>query len=157
MKRELKLSLAMIAIAWSFAQANTAASAPCSGYNAHFPISAETIEVSKGHKLITVRNHDTVITDDPKSVWNMNIGECAGTVVMLPDGRSSSMGHCARKDKDGDSVSLEWVMPLGAEKGTWKMTGGTGKFAGRTDNGWWTPGQPTENGSAVNRWGGECK
>ena len=137
--------------------AGTAFSAQCSGYGTHFPIYTETIEVAKDHKMMTFRSHNTAISDDPKSVWNLNIGECSGTIVMLPDGKSTGSGHCARKDPDGNSVTLEWAIAPGAEKGTWKIVGGTGKFAGRTDSGWWMGGKPTENGSAVDRWGGECK
>ncbi len=148
---------ALVLVALFGYSAGPAFSAACSGYNAHFPLYGGEIEVAKGHKMLTFRSHDSVIADDPKSVWNTTIGECAGTMIMLPDGKSTALGHCARKDKDGDSVSLEWAIAAGAEKGTWKIVGGTGKFAGRTDSGWWTAGAPTENGSAVNRWGGECK
>ena len=53
-----------------------------------------------------------------------------------PDGKTQSMGHCARRDKDGDTQSISWQQEPGADKGVWKSTGGTGKYAaGRTQVG----------------------
>ena len=131
-------------------------SAPCSGYDVIVPISASTMEVAKDHKMTVLRSHGIVITEDPKSRYNQMFGECAGTLITLPDGKSTGQGHCARKDPEGNSYSLEWAIAAGAEKGTWKFISGTGKFAGVAGSGWWMFGKSVEDGSAINRWGGEC-
>lgn len=128
----------------------------CSGYNTHVSISADVTEVAKGHTMMTFRNYDILVTDSPSDIYNMAMGECSGTMITTPDGKTGGLGHCVRKDKNGDSASIEWAIEPGAEKGTWKSTGGTGKFADLKSEGWWMP-VTTDGGKlGVNRWGGTC-
>jgi hypothetical protein len=128
----------------------------CTGSNTHVLISAEVNDMGKGHTLVTLRNHDMLVTDDPRDIYNMHMGECSGTVLSTPDGKTSSSGFCIRKDKDGDSASIVWEMPAGAEKGTWRSTGGTGKYADLKAQGWWVPVASDGGKQGINRWGGTC-
>ena len=68
----------------------------CAGYDTQTLISAEVTEVAKGHVLVTFRNCSTVITD-ADSISNMTMGECSGTALTTPDGKTRSAGHCARQ------------------------------------------------------------
>jgi hypothetical protein len=126
----------------------------CTGYDALVAISSETLEVGKGHTLTVIRNESILISDD--SIYHLTTGECAGTVLATPDGKTRSSGHCARRDKDGDTQSIEWSQAPGAEKGTWKSTGGTGKFAGKDHSGWFQIVR-TDGQMLVTKWGGTCK
>lgn len=135
--------------------AEQAEAAECSGYDVLVSQISETTELTKGHTLTVLRAHSILVTNDPADKYNLTIGECSGSLVNLPNGTSKSSGHCARRDKDGDTYSLEWAMAPGAERGTWKATAGTGKFARRTDSGWW------QNAAAdgkifATKWGGRC-
>lgn len=128
----------------------------CNGYNTHVLISADVTEPAKGHSLMTFRNHDMLVTDDPRHVLNMAMGECAGTMLTTPDGKMVGAGYCLRRDKDGDTQSIDWTWPKGADKGTWKSTGGTGKFAGFEGTGSWMQVAGDGGKMGVNRWTGTC-
>ena len=69
---------------------------------------------------------------------------------------TQSMGYCARRDKDGDTQSISWHSAPGADKGVWKSTGGSGKFAGKQDSGWFQ-GTVSDGKMSVSKWGGTCK
>jgi hypothetical protein len=58
-------------------------------------------------------------------------------VLTIPGGKSRLVYACARKNKDGDSISDAGGMEPGADRGTWTQTGGTGVFAGKKWSGWW--------------------
>ena len=75
---------------------------------------------------------------------------------MTPDGKVRAMGYCARRDKDGDTQSIDWHIAPDAEKGSSLSTGGTGKFAGRTDSGWFQDVR-SDGTMSVAKWGGTCK
>ena len=128
----------------------------CSGVDVLVVQSAETLELAKGHTLTVLRMYSIVNSNNPTSPVNLTTGECSGTILSTPDGTTRGSGHCARKDKDGDTYSLEWTLPTGAQKGTWKHIAGTGKFAGTSDYGWWQ-GAVADGKMNVNNWGGTCR
>lgn len=82
-------------------------------------------------------------------------GECNGAFLTTSDGKARGSGYCLRKDKDGDTYSLEWAMAAGADKGSWKVTGGTGKFAKSSGSGWWQNAADSGRMFAT-KWGGNC-
>jgi hypothetical protein len=127
----------------------------CTGYDALVTISSETLEVGKGHTLTVWRAESMVTSDD--SIYHLTTGECAGTTLATPDGTVRFSGHCARRDKDGDTYSVEVSQAPGAEKGMWKWTGGTGKFASGKDNSGWGQTVRTDGKMFVVQWGGTCK
>jgi len=65
------------------------------------------------------------------------------------------MGYCARHDKDGDTQSISFHQAPGADKGEWKSTEGTGKFAGMVGSGWFQNVLMDGKNSVV-KWGGDC-
>lgn len=127
----------------------------CSGYDVLVNQSGETLDLGAGQTLFVGRNHSLNVDNDPTAKANLTIGECNGTFLTTSDGKSRGTGYCLRKDKDGDTYSVEWAMAPGAEKGTWKINPGTGKFSKSSGTGWW------QNAAAsgkmfVTRWGGNC-
>lgn len=85
---------------------------------------------------------------------NGTTGECHGSWLDTPDGKSRGWGYCLFKDKDGDTESAAWEWPSPAG-GTWRVTGGTGKFAGKTDSGW-AKALVRDGKMALVQWGATC-
>jgi len=124
----------------------------CSGRVNGVALYGDTIEVGKGHTM-TVFESNNITTSDNSP--NNAAGKCGGYAITTPDGKTRVVGVCARKTKDGDSWSDEWVLEPGAERGTWKQVGGTGVFAGKKWSGWWQPG--FDDGKIfMGNWGGNC-
>jgi hypothetical protein len=123
----------------------------CSGYDVLFAVTEETLDLGGGHSLTVFRQKSVLVIET--ALYNLATGECLGTALATPDGRMRVNGHCARRDKDGDTHSIEFSQAAGAEKGVWKSTGGTGKFAGKNDSGWYQDVR-TDGKMMVSKWGG---
>jgi len=124
----------------------------CNGRWTNVTVSSETLEVAKGHTVTFFVARGSSTSDN--SPFNA-VGECGGYFVSTPDGKTRAAGVCTRKGKDGDSESDTWSMEPGAERGTWKLVGGTGAFAGKNFSGWWQP--VVDDGKATTGiWGGNC-
>jgi len=127
----------------------------CSGHYINVGQSAESTEQSSGNSLAMFRVISVNITDDKNSPLNLSVGDCVGT-ALTAGAKTDASGRCTRKDKDGDLYSYEWAIPAGAEKGTWKFVGGTGKYANAKWSGWWQ--QTMADGKAAGGiWGGNCR
>jgi hypothetical protein len=125
----------------------------CTGYDALVTQSSETLDLGQGHSLTVFRAKSMMVSDN--SIYHLTTGECSGTTLATPDGKVQHSGYCLRSDKDGDTQSVEWSMGPGAERGMWKATGGTGKFAGKTDSGWFQDVR-VDGKMIVTTWGGTC-
>lgn len=129
----------------------------CAGTNINTMLSWEPNELSKGTTLTTFRHTSVIVSDDPNAPYHLAAGECIGQLLVTPDGKTQGGGSCARKDKDGDVLNEEWVLPAGTEfKGTWKNVGGTGKYANAADTAQWQVIMSQGKMGAV-RWMGNCK
>lgn len=126
----------------------------CTGYDVLVTQTAETTDLGKGHVLTFVRQTSLLVSEDAP-IYNLVSGECQGSLLTTPDGKMRGSGHCARRDKDGDTQSIEWVQAPGAQRNNWKLTGGTGKFAGKTGSGW-GEGVRSDGKVLVVKWGGSC-
>jgi len=126
----------------------------CTGYDALVTTNANTLDLGNGMTLTVFQSESILISGD--SIYNLATGQCSGTALSTPDGKVRSSGHCARHDKDNDLQSIEWSQAAGAGKGMWKSTGGTGKFADKTDSGWFQ-GVRSDGKLSVTKWGGNCK
>jgi hypothetical protein len=124
----------------------------CTGYGTTVTQSAETTDLGKGVKQTTWKSTSVVMSND--SIYNLAVGECAGVTLQTEDGKTQTMGYCSRRDKDGDTHSLV-LHRLGADKGQWKSAGGTGKFAGKQDSGWYET-VLVDGKTSVGKWGGDC-
>jgi hypothetical protein len=127
----------------------------CSGSEATFDNQTEIVELSKDHSVTLVRSASILFSEDAPA-YHLTAGECTGSVLTTPDGKAQGTGHCLRRDKDGDSWSLEWALPPGTDKGTWKTTSGTGKFASKRSAGWFQEVRRDGKMAAL-KWGGTCK
>ncbi len=114
---------------------------------------ADVIDLGHGLKQISTRSTSVLVSND--SIYNALTGECAGTVLQTEDGKTQAAGFCARRDKDGNTQSISWRQAPGADKGEWRATGGTGKFAGKNDTGWFQN-VLTDGKAGLVKWGGEC-
>lgn len=132
----------------------TAAADNCTGYDVLVTTSADVRDLGNGVTLTTFQAESVLISEN--SIYHLATGQCSGTVLATPDGKAQSKGHCARRDKDGHAQSIEWSQSPGAERGAWKSTGGTGKFAGKTDAGWFQNVRADE-AMSVSKWGGNCR
>jgi len=101
-------------------------------------ISWEPTEIEKGTKLSTLRITSVTVNDDAKAPNHLVSGECIGSLLIKPDGKTDARFYCARKDKDGDVLNEEaWSSDGDGSKGTWKNVGGTGKVKNATGTAQW--------------------
>jgi hypothetical protein len=129
----------------------------CAGTNINNLVSWEPTEIAKGTTLATMRITSVIVSDDPRAPYHLASGECVGTFLTSPDGKTQASGSCARKDKDGDVLNEEWVSTDGTGgKGTWKNVGGTGKYARAAGTAQWEFTQLQGKMAAV-RWVGNCQ
>lgn len=106
----------------------------CNGRWTNTNQTSETIDLGEGHTLTMFFDRGSVTSEN--SPFN-TVGACTGYVLNTPDGKSRLAYACARKNKDGDSISDAGGMEPGADHGTWTQTGGTGVFAGNKWSGTW--------------------
>jgi hypothetical protein len=126
----------------------------CTGYDALVTTNAETRDVGKGMTLTAFQAESMLTSSD--SIYDLATGVCYGTALVTPDGKVQTNGHCARRDKDGDTQSIVFSQAAGSDKGMWKATGGTGKFAGKPDSGWFQNVR-ADGKMGITKWGGNCK
>jgi hypothetical protein len=145
-----------VALAWCAAPAVSLA-AKCSGTNINNLVSWEPSEIGKGTTLAIMRITSVTVSDDQSAPYHLVSGECIGQFLTTPDGKTVASGSCARSDRDGDVLNEEWVATDGAgSKGTWKLIGGTGKFANARGTAQWEFSQLHGKTAAV-RWVGNCQ
>ena len=154
MKNEVgKVAAACVGIGLAFG-ASLAYADNCKGVDVLVTQTAETTKLADNHTITIWKAHSVIIS--PGSIYDMTAGECSGAILSTPDGKTQAMGYCARRDKDGDTESISWHQAPGAEKGVWKSTGGTGKFAGGQDSGWYQPAM-ADGAMSTSVWGGTCR
>jgi hypothetical protein len=129
--------------------------AKCAGTNINNTVTWGPTEIVKGTTLSILRITSVIVSDDPSAPFHLASGECVGSFLNAPEGRTWISGFCARKDKDGDVLNEEWVSS-GGGVGTSKLVGGTGKFAKATGTARWQH-TPLQGTAAVVRWTGECQ
>ena len=131
--------------------------AKCAGTNINNTVTWEPTEISKGTTLATFRATSVTVSDDASTAFHLVSGECVGSFLTTPDGKTQGSGSCARKDKDGDVLNEEWVTTDGSGgKGTWKNVGGTGKFSNARNSGQWEF-SPLQGKMGAVRWVGNCQ
>ena len=129
----------------------------CSGTNINNSVSWEPTEIAEGTTLAIMRITSVTVSDDPGAAVHLVSGECVGSFLTTPDGKTRGSGSCARRDQDDDVLNEEWVSTDGTgAKGTFKNVGGTGKFANAASVGQWEFTQLQGKMSAV-RWVGNCQ
>ena len=127
----------------------------CTGLDVQVMQTKEKTELGKGHTIEIVKLYSQMVSTD-WSKRNGTTGECSGAVLLTPDGKWQAQGYCAWRDKDGDTYNTSWHKAPMDMAGTWKQLGGTGKFAGTQDSGWWQSAW-TDGVMSANTWGGTCE
>ena len=130
--------------------------AKCSGHNINNVLLIENNELANGATLTTLRLSSVHVSDDASSPLHLAAGECAGALTTTPDGKTQGQGYCMRKDRDGDVYNEQWNLAPGAEKGSWKLAGGSGKYTNMSGSGWWQVTMSDGKMAAV-RWVGACQ
>ena len=125
----------------------------CTGYDVLTVGPSETTDLGQGMKLTSWKAQSVLLSND--SIYNVLVGDCLGTILQNPDGKTQVAGNCARRDKDGNTESDAWSQAPGADKGQWNAAGGTGKYAGKQDSGWYQQ-VYADAKVIVSRWGGDC-
>jgi len=154
MKTGELLPSALVAVTLCLTYNSSLAADNCTGYDVLVAQSVETTDLGKGHSVTVVSQASALISEDAP-IWNLVSGVCQGSLLTTPDGKTRGSGHCARRDKDGDTASIEWAQAPGSPKSSWKLTGGTGKFAGKTGSGW-AEGVRSDGKIYIVKWGGTC-
>ena len=151
-----KLICLVLVAAWCAVPAIGSA-ARCAGTNINNVVSWEPTEIAKGTSLVTMRITSVTVADDPNAPYHQVSGECVGTFLTNPDGKTQASGFCARRDKDGDVLYEEWVATDGAgAKGNAKNVGGTGKFSRAASTMQWEF-SPLQGKMGAVRWVGNCQ
>jgi hypothetical protein len=129
----------------------------CAGNNINNLVSWDQTDIGKGTTHATLRVTSVTVNDDPSASSHLVSGECIGVCMTTPDGKTKCSGTCARADKDGDVLNEEWVSTNDAgDKGTWKNTGGSGKFAKASSTGQFEVHKLQGKMTGV-RWVGNCQ
>jgi len=129
--------------------------AKCGGTNINNTVTWSPTEIVKGTTLSILRFTSVIVSDDPSAPFHLVSGECVGSFLISPDGKTSSSGYCSRKDKDGDVLNEEWA-GSGGGVGTLKLLGGTGKFAKAVGAAQFRH-TPLYGTTASVRWTGDCQ
>lgn len=128
-----------------------ATAAECSGFFSGAIESSSGTEVGKGHGIAfwTTRQ-----SSDSNNSGYTGVGMCNGYMLTLPGGTTQVAGFCALKDKKGDSWSFAYGIEPGAERGWWKITGGTGALTAKSSG--WFQQTVTDGKTSLGVWGGNC-
>ena len=130
----------------------------CAGTNINNTVSWDETEIAQGSKLATWRGTSVIVSADPSAPYHLASGECIGTFLTSPDGKTRANGSCARKDKDGDVLYEEWLWTDGTVgKGTLKNVGGTGKYVNAAGTAQFEQLPPLQGKMSAVRWVGNCQ
>ena len=70
----------------------------CTGYDSLVTQSAETTDLGHGLKQTNFKQQGVLLSND--SIYTMLADECSGVAQQTEDGKTQSMGYCARRDKE---------------------------------------------------------
>jgi hypothetical protein len=73
------------------------------------------------------------------SKYNNLTGQCTGGALVFADQTLEAEGLCAVEDIDGDVLTYTFTQSRGQKEGRYARKGGTGKFAGSRETGWFRP------------------
>ena len=151
MKTQKLFCSGLFAVAGAFAYGSAMAD-NCSGHYSDVNVSAEVHDVGDGYVLVIFTGRSTATSDNSPYT---GVGMCGGYALTTPDGKTRVRYACTRTDADGDSWSDYGGIEPGAARGTWTETGGTGKYAGNFNSGWFEQ-LVTDGTSTTGIWGGNC-
>lgn len=99
----------------------------------------ETV-IDMGNKTSFVHfRSSTQLNAGDGSKFNNLSGQCTGGAVVYPDKTVEASGLCAVEDVDGDVLTYSFSQNRSQMEGRYARKGGTGKFAGSRETGWFRP------------------
>ena len=91
-------------------------------------------EPDKGHKLVEYAGRCVNVPDEPAAT-PIAAQDCAGNYEFMPDESWKGSGTCNLTFKGGDKLSETWEEGSHLKASTFKIIGGTGKYAGASGGG----------------------
>ena len=100
-------------------------------------LTSKPIELDAGH-VVTQDSYDgTFFNDSGDGFLHETSWVCPG-ITDTTNGKGTASGHCLITDKDNDKVFATWkgtIDPEAGFNGDYRMTGGSGKYAGISGDG----------------------
>ena len=125
-----------------------------SGTVTYVMVDTDTVKFASGSSKQRINMKGVIVADDPSNPIHLSAQDCAGSLVVGPDGAPlDGGGYCEATDKDGEVWWLSWS-DANANGNTWAILGGTGKYAGMTGRGTVTVLMQSGDGRLVYRWNG---
>lgn len=145
--RIVAITAAAVLVAW----APACLADKISGHN--ILTNAEPVEtqLANGKTYVSVSNHHVMQTDKDHPL-NRAAGDCSGACIVDEMGNQTCMGSCSIADAEGDMAFFSWS---GFNEGTWKLLGGSGKYAEAEGSGTWNSAATYVGNMAGNDWEGE--
>jgi hypothetical protein len=165
MRTSCKLVSVLFALALLAAPAAAQQSAKSGTYKGKFAAHAvasvaQTYELDKGHAFFLGQIHGVFLNDVPDGFLDKTEVICPLANDIVGGLSTAVHGYCTLTDKDGDKAFLVWEgkdTAPGTGGGTFKWTGGTGKFSGLQGNNNWHGTEIGKTPSFVGLWEGEWR
>ena len=153
-------SLVLLAAILSLLAAGTAAAKdPAERCGQYTSVDVEEKTTDMGNNIVFMHfRSSTQMHAEEGSKYNELSGQCTGGAVIYADHSIEAEGLCAVSDVSGDVLTYVFSQTRGAKEGKYIRKGGTGKFTGSKDTGWYKP--VSVNGDVTTgNWGGKggCK
>ena len=152
----MKFPLFSAAIALLISVTAYAKDEPCGDYTS-VDIGESTLDMGNKTTFMHFRSSTQMHAADG-SKYNNLTGQCTGGALIYPDKTIEASGLCAVEDVNGDVLTHSFTQARGQMEGRYLRKGGTGKFTGSRESGWFRPikldGEITKG-----EWGGKdaCK
>lgn len=134
------LTLSIVATA-AFALTGAAHAQPAesSGTAVYVPTMTHTTDLPDGGAITRLHTKGYVMSDDAENPFRDSGQNCMGSGIG-----DVMNGYCDAVDGDGDMYWISWHN--GPDGNTWRLIGGTGKFAGLSGGGTSTAYPPSADG-----------
>jgi hypothetical protein len=149
----MKKHLCLLSLPLLFAASSASAEVTCGAYLSRSADGGAQVALDDKVSVIVFHNV-TQVNTDKGGRYDGPAGNCGGTVTVLPDGTMQASGACTVMDGDGDVAMYQFQHMPGDQRGTFKRTGGSGKFAQDFRSGWYQQTAQQDNG-ASGLWGGD--
>ena len=164
MRAAYKLILAIFAGALLAAptEAQLAKSGKYTGKTAFNPAGGQSYELEKGHVFLLDMLPGLFLNDVAGGFIDQSEVKCPRATDIVDGRLINSHGYCIITDKDGDKAFLSWggkdaAAPSTGGGGTFKWTGGTGKYSGLQGNNTFSYASWGKAGAGVVAWKGEWR
>jgi hypothetical protein len=145
--KEIVAALALVCLVVPAALAETITG---SGDNVLVGKPSASDQLADGRTYMTIGNRQVLLAEDAAHPFHRLPIDCDGACLMAGES-GTCMGSCTGIDAGGDMAFFTWE---GQNEGTWKLAGGSGKFAGGSGGGTWRNEGVLGAGFTHNSWQG---